>query len=70
MSITKYLFLANSLTSCLIPTLQTSAAEQKSVFVVQPLGKSNRILILTYLEFLKSVSSNPTDSTVVPICVP
>lgn len=68
--ITKYLFLVNSLTSCLIPTLQTSAAEQKSIFVVQPLGKNNRILILTYLEFLKSVSSNLTDSTVVPVCVP
>lgn len=62
-SITKYLALANSLTSCPIPTLQASAAEQKSIFVVQPLGKNNRILSLTSLEFLKSVSSNPTDST-------
>lgn len=62
LSITKYLVLDNSLTSCLIPTLQTSAAEQKSCFVVQPLGKNNMILSLTSLEFRKSVSSNPTDS--------
>lgn len=63
LSITKYLVLANSLTSCPFPTLQTSAAEQKSVFDVQLLGKKNRILSLTSLECLKSILSNPTDST-------
>lgn len=47
-STTKYIILANSQTSCLIPTPWTSAGlavEQKFLFVVLPLGKITGSLV-------------------------